>query len=119
MGIVAKRLWQVAISAAVAVIGVAAQAEAAVYYWQDSEPGLSRPTPAVPQRRLKTRRQPDKKSQIADKEAKPQGPLIISISIAQQKMRIYDSNGFFAETPVSTGLPGHPTPMGVFSVIQK
>jgi lipoprotein-anchoring transpeptidase ErfK/SrfK len=119
MGIVAKRLWQVAISAAVAVIGVAAQAEAAVYYWQDSEPGLSRPTPAVPQRRLKTRRQPDKKSQIADKEAKPQGPLIISISIAQQKMRIYDSNGFFAETPVSTGMPGHPTPMGVFSVIQK
>ena len=34
-------------------------------------------------------------------------------------MRIYDANGFFAETPVSTGMPGHPTPMGVFSVIQK
>jgi len=119
VGIVAERLWQVAVFAAVGAIGVAAQAEAAVYYWQDSDPGLSRPAPTVPQPRQKARRHPDKKPAIAEKEAKPQGPLIISISIAQQKMRIYDSNGFFAETPVSTGMPGHPTPMGVFSVIQK
>ena len=34
-------------------------------------------------------------------------------------MKIYDANGFFAEAPVSTGMKGHPTPMGVFSVIQK
>jgi L,D-transpeptidase catalytic domain len=34
-------------------------------------------------------------------------------------MRVYDANGLFAESPVSTGMPGHPTPMGVFSVIQK
>jgi hypothetical protein len=61
-----------------------------------------------------------KKTALGEKEAsKPQGPLIISISITQQKMRIYDANGFFAETPVSTGMPGHSTPMGVFSVIQK
>ena len=46
-------------------------------------------------------------------------PLIINVSIAQQKVRIYDANGLFAEAPVSTGMAGHPTPMGVFSVIQK
>src|SRR3984957_6827083 len=34
-------------------------------------------------------------------------------------MKIYDTNGFFAETPISTGMRGHPTPMGVFSVIAK
>jgi hypothetical protein len=34
-------------------------------------------------------------------------------------MRVYDSNGLFAESPVSTGMKGHSTPMGVFSVIQK
>jgi L,D-transpeptidase catalytic domain len=51
--------------------------------------------------------------------AKPQGPLIIAISIDKQKLRIYDANGFFAESPISTGMKGHPTPMGVFSVIQK
>jgi len=119
VSILTEQLWQVAVLAAAGAIGATAQAEAAVYYWQDSDPGLSRPAPPVPQRRQKTRLRADKKLAIAEKEAKPQGPLIISISIAQQKMRIYDSNGFFAETPVSTGMPGHPTPMGVFSVIQK
>ena len=51
--------------------------------------------------------------------AKPQGPLIIAVSIDQQKVRIYDANGLFAESPVSTGMKGHSTPMGVFSIIQK
>ena len=51
--------------------------------------------------------------------AKPRGPLLIAISINKQNMKIYDANGFFAETPISTGMRGHPTPMGVFSVIQK
>ena len=57
----------------------------------------------------------------AEKEtsAKPQGPLIISVSIQNQKVRIYDANGLFAESPISTGMAGHPTPMGVFSIIQK
>jgi len=61
------------------------------------------------------------KKEVAEKEtgAKPQGPLVIAISIERQKVTIYDSNGVFAESPVSTGMKGHPTPMGVFSVIQK
>ncbi|WP_315832375.1 L,D-transpeptidase [Bradyrhizobium prioriisuperbiae] len=50
---------------------------------------------------------------------KPKGPLVITISIADQRLKIYDSNGLFAETPVSTGMKGHSTPMGVFSIIQK
>jgi len=51
--------------------------------------------------------------------AKPQGPIIIAISIDNQHLKIYDSNGVFAESPVSTGMRGHSTPMGVFSIIQK
>ncbi len=71
-------------------------------------------------RRQKPRRHQAKKIETAEKEsAKPQGPLIIAISIDKQSIKIYDANGLFAETPVSTGMPGHPTPMGVFSVIQK
>ena len=50
---------------------------------------------------------------------KPQGPLIIAISIERQVLKVYDANGYFAETPISTGMRGHSTPMGVFSVIQK
>ncbi|MGZ5871583.1 MAG: L,D-transpeptidase [Bradyrhizobium sp.] len=104
---------------AAGAIGVTSQSEAAIHYWQDSYPGFSWPAPTVPQRRQRVRHHLDKK-EIAERElVKPQGPLIISISIAQQKLRVYDANGVFAETPVSTGMPGHPTPMGVFSVIQK
>ena len=62
---------------------------------------------------------PRPKPRLKETNAKPQGPLIIAVSIDQQKVRIYDANGLFAESPVSTGMKGHSTPMGVFSVIQK
>ena len=118
--VVAERLWRLAILTAAGAIGVASQAEGAIFYWQNSDPGFSQPAPTIPPRRPRPRLHPAKKTALGEKEAsKPQGPLIISISIIQQKMRIYDANGFFAETPVSTGMPGHSTPMGVFSVIQK
>ena len=44
---------------------------------------------------------------------------MIAVSIEQQTVKVYDANGLFAESPVSTGMRGHSTPMGVFSVIQK
>jgi lipoprotein-anchoring transpeptidase ErfK/SrfK len=116
-----ERFWQIAILTAAGTIGAASQADAALYYWQDSDPGYYRPDPMAQPRRQKARRQSGKKEALPEKEtgAKPQGPLIISVSIEKQKVRIYDSNGFFAESPVSTGMAGHSTPMGVFSIIQK
>ena len=41
------------------------------------------------------------------------------ISIKQQRLTVYANGQPFAHSPVSTGVPGHPTPQGVFSVIQK
>jgi lipoprotein-anchoring transpeptidase ErfK/SrfK len=104
-----------------AALGSASQAAAAIYYYPDSEPGFSRPAPAIAQqKRQKARHQATKKIEAPVKEAaKPQGPLILSVSIQRQKLSIYDANGFYAETPISTGMPGHPTPMGVFSVLEK
>jgi lipoprotein-anchoring transpeptidase ErfK/SrfK len=113
------RVWRVAVLTAAGAIGVTSQAEAALY-WTGSEPGLSQPDPAAQARKPKARKHVAKKGEAPEKESsKPQGPVIISISIDQQKMRIYDANGLFAETPISSGMKGHPTPMGVFSVIQK
>jgi lipoprotein-anchoring transpeptidase ErfK/SrfK len=113
-------LWRIAALSAAGAIGAASQAEAALYYWSDQDPGYYRPGPPAPQRRPKLRSQQAKKPVVPEKEStKPQGPVIIAISIDQQKLRIYDANGFFAETPISTGMKGHSTPMGVFSVIQK
>jgi lipoprotein-anchoring transpeptidase ErfK/SrfK len=93
---------------------------AALFYWQDSDTGYYRPAPMAQPRKPNTRR-PSAKAGAAIKEtnAKPHGPLIIAVSIEQQKVRVYDSNGLFAESPVSTGMKGHSTPMGVFSIIQK
>ena len=118
---VSTSCWRIAVLTAAAALGSASQAAAARYYYPDSEPGFSRPAPTIAQqRRQKVRRQATKKIEPPVKEsAKPQGPLILSISIQRQKLSIYDANGFFAETPISTGMPGHPTPMGVFSVLEK
>lgn len=120
------RLWQVAILTAAGAIGTASQAEAAFYYWTDYSDGsygrqerhLYEPRQKPPKHGAAGK---NKKEIVAEKEAgtKPQGPLVIVVSIDRQKVTIYDSNGAFAESPVSTGMKGHSTPMGVFSVIQK
>src|SRR6202048_1116096 len=116
----AGKLWRIAVLTAAGAIGSASHAEAALYYWSDSDPGYYRPGPTVPQPRQKARHCQAKKIRAPENESgKPQGPLIIAISIDQQKLRVYDANGFYAETPISTGMRGHPTPMGVFSIIQK
>jgi lipoprotein-anchoring transpeptidase ErfK/SrfK len=115
-----EKLWRIAILTAVGTIGTASHAEAAAYYWSDTDSGYSRPGPTVQKPKQKSRNRQAKKTDAPEKEpSKPQGPVIISISIEKQKLRIYDANGFYAETPISTGMKGHPTPMGVFSVIQK
>jgi lipoprotein-anchoring transpeptidase ErfK/SrfK len=116
----AVRLCQIVLFAAAGAVGTGSQAEAALYYWSDFNPGYFQPPPAMPQRWQKPRRPHAKKVQPPGKEAaKPQGPLVIAISIDRQRLKLYDANGLFAETSVSTGMKGHPTPMGVFSVIQK
>ncbi|WP_024515368.1 L,D-transpeptidase [Bradyrhizobium sp. Tv2a-2] len=118
--IAGQTFWRIAIVAAAGAIGSVSRADAAYYYWQDSDPTYYRPVPAMQPRRPVERRQV-KKNVVAPKEtgAKPQGALIIAVSINKQQVKLYDANGFFAEAPVSTGMKGHGTPMGVFSVIQK
>ncbi|HMM90420.1 L,D-transpeptidase [Bradyrhizobium sp.] len=102
-------------------VAAAAQADAAaMFYWQDSDPSYYRPSQPLQPRKPKARRSSAKAEKaIKETSAKPRGPLIIAVSIEQQKVRVYDANGLFAESPVSTGMKGHSTPMGVFSVIQK
>jgi lipoprotein-anchoring transpeptidase ErfK/SrfK len=115
------RLWRIALLTLAGAIGTASEADAALYYWSGYDSGYYYlPPPTVPQRRPRVRRHQTRKIEAPEKEsAKPQGPLILAISIERQSLKIYDANGFFAETPISTGMRGHPTPMGVFSVIQK
>ncbi len=113
------RLWRLAALTAAGTLGVTQAADAAVF-WSDYNYGYAMPAPVMPPRPQRPRRHSGKKIEVLAREAvKPQGPLIIAISINKQNLRIYDANGFFAETPVSTGMRGHSTPMGAFSIIQK
>jgi L,D-transpeptidase catalytic domain len=49
----------------------------------------------------------------------PKGPLQIIVSIADQRISLYDNGALVARSSVSTGVRRHPTPLGVFSVIEK
>ena len=49
----------------------------------------------------------------------PKGPLQIAVNITTQKVTLYSNGVRVAQGPVSTGVPGHPTPRGVFSIIEK
>jgi L,D-transpeptidase catalytic domain len=102
---------------AVVMAGAGSPAQAALYYWTEGEPADYRHAPKYPHRQKAAHSRTQKSEK--PEATKPVGPLIVSISINEQKLKLYDSNGFFAESPVSTGMRGHPTPMGVFSVIQK
>lgn len=87
-------------------------------FWSDEiiyEPAP--PPPRVVHRRHKTPRV--KVKETAAPARKPQHPLIVAVSIKNQSLKVYDANGLFAEAPVSTGMAGHATPLGIFSVIQK
>jgi len=49
----------------------------------------------------------------------PKGPVQIIVSIDQQKLHLYSDGAHVADSSVATGVPQLPTPLGIFSVIQK
>jgi L,D-transpeptidase catalytic domain len=71
-------------------------------------------------RTQKHRHRPDIKTSAKNETKRPpQGPLFAIVSIADQHVSFYDANGLFARGQVSTGVPGHPTPTGVFTILEK
>jgi hypothetical protein len=49
----------------------------------------------------------------------PQGPMLLMVSINQQKAYLYRNGVRVAVSTVSTGKKGHETPTGVFTILQK
>jgi hypothetical protein len=65
---------------------------------------------------------PAKETEHISKEpfgAIPKGPLQMFISLDQQKLHFYSDGSHVTDELVATGVPGHPTPLGVFSVISR
>jgi hypothetical protein len=67
-------------------------------------------------------RRGEKASSRAEKDAKPRqvsGPLYAVVSIGDQRISIYNGEGLVTQASISSGMRGHPTPTGVFSIVQK
>lgn len=47
------------------------------------------------------------------------GPVVMVVSITEQRAYVYRNGILIGATSVSTGRPGHATPTGVFTVLQK
>jgi lipoprotein-anchoring transpeptidase ErfK/SrfK len=91
--------------------------------WAPS-PQVNQSAPTYRRKRVYQRRwqqqptQPSKaNAQVAPE--KPQNPLTLVISIRSQKVSLYGNGKLIETSIISTGTPGHDTPMGVFSVIEK
>lgn len=104
--------------AAVALFA-APETASAQSFWNWGHSDYIEAQPAPKPKRVKVKRKTDPAEIAAKQAAKPQGPLVITVSIEKQRVKVYDSNGLFAEAAVSTGTRTHPTPSGVFSIIQK
>jgi len=46
-------------------------------------------------------------------------PIMAIVSLHEQRITVYDANGWILRAPVSSGQTGRETPAGIFSVIQK
>jgi hypothetical protein len=86
------------------------------WYGYHSYPGYA------PSRRARTapsrpeRGEPSKAASFGDM---PKGPLQIVVAIDSQRVTLFSNGVPVAHGPVSTGVHDHPTPMGVFSIIEK
>jgi hypothetical protein len=73
----------------------------------------------IPPRHKHQYRTKSKSVKEAQPKDAPKGPLQIIMSIRDQRISVYDNGSLIARSSVSTGVPSHPTPLGVFSVISK
>jgi|GEM_PF-522440 len=129
----ARLFSKVAVTAA-ATLGLARTPVLAqgYYFWGDREPLIN----AVPEPERITRPQrpaarkkisrpaSDKSGAATSPEAKPEAarldrPLFVVASIADQQVSIYNHSGLVARSAISTGIAGHPTPKGIFTIIGR
>ena len=52
-------------------------------------------------------------------EISPQGPVVLVVSLPEQRAYVYRNGVLIGASTVSTGKKGHDTPTGVFTILQK
>ena len=56
---------------------------------------------------------------VWDASIAPDGPIVMVVSLSEQRADVYRNGVRIGATTVSTGRPGHVTPTGVFTVLNK
>ena len=108
-----------AAAAGLALWLAAAAPAGAGYFGFPNQPRYANPNAEQP-RAAKPRREAARhKHEAARETPPPQGPFQIVVEIAKQQVALYGQDGFIVRAGISTGMPGHPTPMGIFTVISK
>jgi L,D-transpeptidase catalytic domain len=107
--------------AALLSLSQSAEARSLRYYgWQASYGNYYvrrvRPVSQVRHEGSEAKKEPRKEAGFGEM---PKGPLQIVVNVGIQKVTLYSNGQRVAQGPVSTGVPGHPTPFGVFSIIEK
>ena len=52
-------------------------------------------------------------------ELSPSGPVVVVVSVPEQRAHVYRNGVRIGVSTVSTGMPGHETPTGVFTILEK
>jgi len=56
---------------------------------------------------------------VWDPGVAPDGPMVVVVSLTEQRAYVYRNGIEIGYTTVSTGKPGHETPTGIFTILQK
>jgi hypothetical protein len=109
----------VLIGAALLLTAMPGPAQAQFYPWGS----WGNPSPWKPKPRRMRRAAPRYVQPSDEKPAaalpKPSGPLVLVVSIGKQTVTVYDDGKVIAKSPISSGMSGHPTPTGIFSILEK
>jgi len=105
------------LAAGLLVAGTTERAEAQFYPWGNWQgPSPWQPKPRRARRAPPVEPDDDK---VASTLPKPTGPLLLVVSIGQQTVTVYDGDKQIAKSPISSGMPGHDSPTGIFSILEK
>lgn len=80
---------------------------------------LSLPLPSIAKQVVKDVSELEPGEYLWDPEQSPQGPVAIVVSLPEQLVHVYRNGIRIAVSTCSTGKPGHSTPTGVFTILQK
>jgi hypothetical protein len=115
------RISMLALLAASLLVAAAPErAEAQFYQWGFWGNGGGHYQKPRRQRRAAPRNvEPSDDKPIASTLPKPSGPLVLVVSLNNQTVTVYDDGKVIAKSPISSGMNGHETPTGIFSILEK